>query len=267
VTRVLITGGAGNVGTVLRRGLHDRYALRTLDLVTPEPVLASEQVVIGDLRDPAVLASAVVDVDAIVHLGGIPVEAPFDDVVEHNVRGTHRILEAARTAGIRRVVLASTNHVIGYHPTDTVIDADVMPRPDTFYGVSKLAAEGLASLYADKFGLETVSVRIGSCLERPEVRRNLWTWLSHRDAVALFEACLTGPVTGHTVVYGMSANTRSWWDGSAASALGYAPVDDAERFLATIEAADPWEAADLTDPTERFQGGPFVGWFAPYDRA
>jgi uronate dehydrogenase len=260
---LLITGAAGQVGSVLRAGLAPRVEhLRSFDRAPIEPRTSDEEALQGDLLDPEALTRAMAGIDTVVHLAGVPVEAPFDEVLEHNVRGTHRVFEAARHAGVRRVVVASTNHVIGFHPTSTRLDADAPPRPDTYYGVSKLAGEGLASLYADKFGLQTVSVRIGSCLERPVLRRHLWTWLSHADAVRLFEACITGPVTGHLVVYGVSANTRSWWDGGAAASLGYRPQDDAEAFLAEIEQHDPAAAVDPDDPAEQRQGGAFVRWDA-----
>jgi uronate dehydrogenase len=261
VSLLVITGAAGRIGTVLRRDLPARWSIRGFDRRPYDAVGDREEVVVGDLRDPTAVDRAVAGGDAVVHLAGVPSEAPFDEVVEHNIRGTHHVLEAARRHGVRRVVLASTNHVTGYHPVDEHLDDRSPPRPDSFYGVAKLAGEGLASLYADKFGLATVSVRIGTFGERPTHRRHLWTWLSHRDAVHLVDRCLAGPLEGHAVVYGVSANTRSWWSNPAAELLGYAPTDDAEDHLAAIEATDPWTAVDPDEPAERHQGGSFVGWF------
>ena len=259
--RLLLTGAAGKIGSVLRRGLVDTAdTLRSFDRAEIPGLAANEEALRGDLRDPDDVARAVADVEVIVHLAGVPVEAPFAEVVEHNILGTHQLLEAARHAGVRRVVFASTNHVVGFHPTARRLDAGSPPRPDTYYGVSKLADEGLLSLYADKFGLEAVSVRIGSCLERPVQRRHLATWLSHRDAVHLFEVCATAPLTGHLVVYGVSANTRSRWDNQIATDLGYTPTDDAERFLDEVERLDPPGDADLDDPAEHHHGGEYVGW-------
>lgn len=260
--RLLITGAAGAIGSVLRRELGPRWEhLRGFDLQPYDPLRPGEEVVVGDLRELAQVTDAVRGADAIVHLAGVPSERAFDEVVEHNICGTYHVLEAARQQQVRRVVLASTNHVIGYHPVDEHLDDCSPTRPDTYYGVAKLAGEGLASLYADKFGLETVSVRIGTFRDRPSHRRHLSTWLSHRDAVHLFDRCLVGPVAGHLVVYGVSANTRCWWSNPLADALGYRPRDDAEAYLADVLANDPQPGAD-PDPTERRQGGPFVGWFA-----
>jgi uronate dehydrogenase len=262
VGRLLITGAAGAIGSVLRRELGPRWDhLRGFDLQPYDPAVDGEEVVVGDLRDASQVADAVSGADAIVHLAGVPSERAFDEVLAHNIRGTYHVLEAARQHGVRRVVLASTNHVIGFHPVDEHLDDRSPARPDTYYGVAKLAGEGLASLYADKFGLETVSVRIGTFRDRPSHRRHLWTWLSHRDAVHLFDRCIVGPVEGHLVVYGISANTRCWWSNPAGDALGYEPRDDAEAYLSDIVATDPWTAVDPEEPTEQRQGGPFVGWF------
>lgn len=261
--RLLITGAAGAIGTVLRRGLAARWDhLRGFDRRGYDPEVAGEEVVVADLRDPTAVADAVHGTDAIVHLAGVPSEAPFDEVLEDNIRGTYHVLEAARQHGVRRVVVASTNHVIGFHPVDAHLDDHSPARPDTYYGVAKLAGEGLASLYADKFGLETVSVRIGTFRDRPTHRRHLWTWLSHPDGIHLFDRCLVGPVDGHLVVYGVSANTRSWWSNPAGDALGYEPHDDAEAHLSEIEETDPWTSVDPDEPAEQRQGGPFVGWFS-----
>jgi uronate dehydrogenase len=260
--RLLITGAAGAIGTVLRRDLGPRWDhLRGFDLRRYEPLADAEEVVVGDLRDEDQVADAVRGVTAIVHLAGIPSETGFEEVLQHNILGTYRVLEAARRHDVRRVVVASTNHVVGFHHVDEQLDERAVPRPDTYYGVAKLAGEGLASLYADKFGLDIVSVRIGTFRDRPTHRRHLSTWLSHRDAVHLFDRCLTAPLDGHVVVYGVSANTRSWWSDPARELLGYRPQDDAEAHLAAVEATDPWTAADPAQPSELRQGGSFVAWF------
>jgi uronate dehydrogenase len=132
------------------------------------------------------------------------------------------------------------------------VGIDVRPRPDTFYGVGKVAAEAVMSLYADRYGLDVLSCRIGSFLQRPETVRNLATWLSHDDCVRMVEACLTTPAPGYAVLYGISANTRAWWDLEPGRALGYEPLDDAEEFADSVPrgATDEVEAA--------FVGGPFA---------
>jgi uronate dehydrogenase len=150
------------------------------------------------------------------------------------------VLEAARRAGVPRVVLASSNHAVGFTPrpaSGSLTEADARPRPDTYYGVSKVAMEALGSLYADRYGLDVVCLRIGSALPEPRTPRHLSTWLSPADTVALVDAALTTPSPGFAVVWGVSANTRGWWDLTAARALGYEPVDDAEVYAEAVVAA------------------------------
>jgi uronate dehydrogenase len=228
---IAITGAAGVVGSVVARGLGGE--LRLLD-IRPGPGIE-----VLDLRDLAAVEKAFEGVEKVVHLGAIPTEAPFEAILDGNLRTTHIVYEAARRQGVRRVVFASSNHAIGMYPRTQRIGSDDPVRPDTYYGVSKAFGEALGRLYSDKWGLEVACIRIGSFLERPADSRHLSTWLSHRDGVALFRACLDAPLR-FTIVYGISANTRAWWDMSAAEALGYLPQDDAEEFADQV-APDPSE--------------------------
>ncbi|MFC8450385.1 NAD-dependent epimerase/dehydratase family protein [Kitasatospora sp. NPDC057223] len=233
---ILLTGAAGGVGTLLRELLPPYgYRLRLADLL---PVEGAEDALAFDLRDAAAVREAVHGVDAVVHLGGISLEDSFGAILGSNIEGLHHLYEAVRLEGVKRVVFASSNHAVGFTPLtgEGLIGTDVPPRPDTFYGLSKVFGEGLASLYADKYGVETVSIRIGSCFPRPRSPRMLATWLSPADCARLVHAALTAPGVGHTVVNGISANTRAWWDLSSARALGYEPQDDAEAYAAEVTA-------------------------------
>jgi uronate dehydrogenase len=226
---VLLTGASGLIGRMVRPRLTDLgWELHCLDR---EPNGDAEVMSI-DVHDIDALDAATVGCGAVVHLAGIPGEAPLAEILEANVQGTQAVLDAALRRGIRRVVLASSNHAVGMweRSGDENLEVDIRPRPDTFYGVAKVAAEALGQLYADRFGLEVVSLRIGNCLEKPRNRRDLATWLSPGDAARLVDASLSGAVSGHVIAYGISANTRSWWDLSTARALGYQPQDDAEVF-------------------------------------
>lgn len=235
--KVLLTGGSGAIGTVLRAGLPSHgHTLRSLDIVEPREVLAGEEIVVGDVTDPAVATAAVLGVDAVVHFAGIPHEAPLLDSLSSHVVSTGTLLEASRAAGVRRFVYAGSNHAVGFTPRVEGLPADAPHRPDTFYGVAKVAAEGLCSLYADRHGLDCVSLRIGSFQDRPKTRRHLSTWLSPADAVRLVHAAVSAPVGGFRTVWGVSANTRGWWDLSAGRALGYEPRDDAEAWAADLLA-------------------------------
>lgn len=244
---VLITGAQGRIGLVLARGLASwGMSLRLFDRVGGGP-----GAIVGDLADLSLLESSMTGADCVVHLAGIPEEAPFPDLLEDNVRGTYHVFEAARRAGVGRVVFASTNHVIGFHPSSDILDEGAEPRPDTLYGVSKVFGESLGRLYHDKYGIGVVAVRIGSFRERPRTERELSTWLSHADAVRLFAACIEAPQVGYLVVYGVSANTRSRWRDGAAEAIGYRPVDDAEVFAGDVSpggASDRFHGGEYTEP-------------------
>ena len=259
--RVLVTGAAGNIGRVVASGLVDRgHEVVGLDL-TVEPEGFTGRWFTADCADPDAVA-AVFDaldtagsVEAVVHLASIPSEAALPVILESHVVTTAALLDAMVSHGVTRIVYASSNHAVGRAPRTDVLGVDVPPRPDTFYGVGKVAAEALLRLYVDRHGLDAVATRIGSFLPHPETRRHLSTWLSHDDAVRMVEACLSAPDPGFAVLYGISANTRAWWDLEPGRALGYDPQDDAEDFAATIEAA-PESEADAVDAAH--VGGPFV---------
>ncbi|MFH9554039.1 NAD(P)-dependent oxidoreductase [Streptomyces sp. NBC_00377] len=260
---VLLTGAAGGLGTLMRDLLPAYgYRLRLLDL---RPVEGEPEAIVADLADRAAVREAVRGVDAIIHLAGISLEAPFEKILSANIAGTHHLYEAAREEGVQRIVFASSNHAVGFtprprgdapHAADELIPVDTPRRPDTFYGLSKSFGEDLAQLYWDKHGLESVSVRIGSCFAEPTSVRMLSVWMSPADGARLFHAALTAENVGHTVVYGSSDNTRLWWDLSTARALGYDPQDDsepyAEKLIAEQGELDPENIAHA------YLGGHFV---------
>ncbi|MBQ0830340.1 NAD-dependent epimerase/dehydratase family protein [Streptomyces tagetis] len=255
---VLLTGAAGGLGTLMRELLPAYgHALRLFDV---RPVEGEPEAIVADLADAAAVREAVRGVDAIVHLAGISLEAPFEEIVRANIHGVHHLYEAAREEGVRRVVFASSNHAVGYtpcpRPGDPLIPVDTPHRPDTFYGLSKSFGEDLAQLYWDKHGVETVSVRIGSCFPEPAGVRALSLWLSPADCARLLHAALTAEDVGHTVVYGSSANTRLWWDLTSARALGYEPRDDSEPYAARLLAEQG--ELDPDDPAQSRLGGHFV---------
>lgn len=257
---VLLTGAAGRIGTVLRGGLPERgWALRCLDVVPVPDERPGEEQVVADVTELAAMVDAVTGVDGVVHLAGISGEATWPAVGHANIAGTYCTLEAARRAGVERVVLASSNHATGFttRPASGLLtETQALPRPDTYYGVAKVAMEALGSLYADRYGMDVVCLRIGSASPEPTTLRMLATWLSPADTVSLVDAALTAPSPGFAVVWGVSANTRNWWDLAAARALGYEPEDDAEVYAeALIEAhGEP----DPADPVLSRVGGEFT---------
>jgi uronate dehydrogenase len=255
--RLLLTGAAGNLGRQLRGALAEwADIVRVSDIALTDEPAAHEEASVVDLADREAVTHLVEGVDAIVHLGGISIDAPFDDLLEANFRGTYNLYEAARRHGVKRVVFASSNHAIGFHPVTEVLDADAPQRPDSLYGVSKCFGEALSRYYFDRFGIETVCLRIGSSFEEPKNPRMLVTYLSYRDFIELVRCSLFTNRVGHAVVYGASDNPVKWWDNSKAGFLGFNPQDSSAQFADRFPASAPTPERD--DPAQRFQGGPFV---------
>ncbi|WMD20119.1 NAD(P)-dependent oxidoreductase [Achromobacter seleniivolatilans] len=254
--RLLLTGAAGNLGLVLRPRLKAHAdVLRVSDVAALAPAASGEEAIPCNLANAAEVSRLVQDVDAIVHLGGVSVERPFEEILPANIQGIYNLYEAARIHGVRRVVFASSNHVIGFYEQGQQLDADVPLRPDGYYGLSKAYGEHLSRFYFDRYGIETVCLRIGSSFPEPKDRRMMVTWLSYDDLTDLVTRSLFTPQVGHLIVYGASANRDSWWDNHAAAVLGFAPKDSSERFRAQVEAQAPLPA---DDPAARYQGGAFV---------
>ena len=261
--RLLLTGAAGGLGKVLRQRLRP-YAniLRLSDIGEMAPAEGpNEEVVRCDLADKAGVHQLVEGVDAILHFGGVSVERPFEEILGANICGVFHIYEAARRHGVNRVVFASSNHVIGFYRQDQRIDASVPQRPDSYYGLSKAFGEDLASFYFDRYGIETVSIRIGSSFPEAQNRRMLATWLSYEDLTDLILRSLTTPDVGHTIVYGASNNRDSWWDNRLAAHLGFEAQDSSEAFRDKVEQQPPYSA---DDPAGIYQGGAFVA-AGPFD--
>lgn len=251
--RVLLTGAAGALGQVLRTGLA-RHAsfLRLSDIAPMAPPGPNEEIMQADLADGPALVKLTEGIDAIVHFGGRSIEANWDVVLPSNIAGMINLYEAARVNGVERIIFASSNHAIGFHRRETRLDHHSPPRPDTRYGLSKAFGEDIGVFYAYKFGIRSLVLRIGSCFPKPTNARMLSTWLSYPDLVRLVEMGLTADYL-FEIVYGVSGNTRSWWDNSNAERLGYRPLDNAERFageVGHIVSSDPIE--------EQFQGGSYT---------
>jgi uronate dehydrogenase len=235
--RIVITGAAGLAARGVRPLLRDAgHRLVLLDLVDPDPV-GDETAVIASVTDTAAVRDAIRGADAVIHLGGLSRERPWPALAEANVEGTRSVLEAARDTGVRRVMLASSTHAVGFHAIPAQPVHRLEPRPDGYYGASKAAMEALGSVFADRHGLTVVSVRIGSVLERPASVRTLSTWLSLPDLARLVEAVAVLDDPGAHIVWGVSRNTRAWFAPDAGERIGYHPEDDSEAFAADVLAA------------------------------
>ena len=261
--RLLLTGAAGTLGQVLRPRLKAMCeVLRVSDIAEMAPAGAGEEVRPAALQDPAAVLALLEGVSAVVHLGGIATESPFEGIVQANIVGTYNVYEAARRQGVQRIVFASSNHVTGFYSQGQTITPQMPVRPDGFYGVSKAFGENLAQFYFDRYGLETVSLRIGSCFPEPSDRRQLASWLSYDDLERLVVAALSAPIVGHSIVYGVSDNRQSWWDNRSARHLGFQAQDQADVYRAALEAQQP--TIDRNDPVAKFQGGSFMA-LGPFD--
>lgn len=254
---ILVTGAAGALGSVLRESLRP-YA-ETLTLSDRQPLgdkHERERHFVCDLADRDSVFDMMEGVDRVIHLGGAPVENTFKVILDSNIVGSYNIYEAARQSGVKRVIYASSVHAIGFYECTQTIDANVPQRPDSLYGVSKTVVENLSRYYFDKFGLESVCMRIGSCFPKPINRRMLATWLSYDDFSQLCIRSLMAPSVGHMIVYGNSNNSANFWDNTQAAYLGYRPKDSADVYRAEIYANTP--EPDPRDPAIRFQGGQFA---------
>ena len=256
--KVALTGAAGQLGRVLRKALLERGVnLRSAAGSQPlEPMVQGEDVMHGDLRDAAVVDRLLTGVDVLIHMAGTSVERPLPEIIENNLRALVEVYEGARRHGVKRIVFASSNHAIGMHPVESKLGLDCDFRPDGFYGLSKMWGEGLARLYWDKHGIESVCIRIGSCVEKPTEFRHLSTWLGFDDLLELIDRAINVPDLGFVLVWGVSANTRSYWDNAGAARLGYQPRQNAEGYAAEILA----KPNPIGPIGQRYQGGSFASF-------
>ena len=255
--RVLLTGAGGGIGRRMRKALANTYPiLRSSDMVELERAMDGEEVVQADLTIQEDLEQIVDGVDGIIHLGGLSVEHEWDDILRTNIDGAYRLYETAYKAGVKRIVFASSNHAIGFYPRGQILDGSERPRPDCRYGLSKVFGEALSQYFADNYGLGVLSIRIGWCFEKPETQRTLGSWVSIGDLAQLCRIGLETPDLHHEIVFGMSDNSRTWWDNKTARRLGYQPGDSSDIWAAEVDNSgipEPGDAVGLA-----VQGGPFA---------
>jgi uronate dehydrogenase len=255
--KVALSGAGGNVGRILRRELPKRgIDLRSAGGRNPlEPLHDGEDVMHGDLKDPAVVDRLLAGVDVLIHMAGTSVERPLPEIIENNLVALHQVYEGARRHQVRRIVFASSNHAFGMHSVNDRLRLDADVRPDGFYGLSKVWGEAMARMYWDKHGIEGISLRIGTTMGRPpENFRQLSTWMGTEDLVQLILRSIEAKDVGYAAVWGISANTRSYYDLSEGNAIGYEPTENAEDWAADIlKQPNPLDAH-----AQQFQGGQFV---------
>lgn len=254
--RVLLTGAAGDIGGRLRKLLKPLYPeLRLSDIKAPADLRNDEEFVAAELGNLDAVEQAVAGIDGIIHLGGHSVEGSWETILDANIIGCRNLFEAARRKGVKRVIFASSNHAVGFYPRVKRIGTELTVRPDTRYGLSKAFGEALGALYADKYGLRVLCLRIGNLGDRPLDQRRLAIWLSPQDLVQLIRIGLEHPDLEYEIFYGASLNERSWWDNSRAYAYGYRPTGRAEDFR---EQAMAEQSKLAPDPVgDYYQGGTF----------
>ena len=255
--KLVLTGAAGRLGSYLRGPLSEMceefVSSDLADSVTN--LAANETYVKADLTNLDAIVDLLKGADMVIHFGAIGDEAPMSELWGPNFYGAYTVWEAAHRNNVRRVVYASSIHAVGMHKKTDFIGIDAPHKPDTFYGLAKCFAEDLASLYWDKCGVESVCMRILSCAQVSNPRA-VGSWLSYDDLIHLVQRAIDTPITGFSVVYGVSNNDRATVDNSKAQHLGYQPKDNAEQFAEAIFAeAGP---LDPHDPANTHQGGPFA---------
>lgn len=250
---ILLTGASGALGRQITRALGQRgWKLRLTDINPfPDPLPASASFSAADLNDGVAMLRLVEGCGTILHFGGTSVDRPFEEVLGPNIRGLYHIYEAARRERAR-VVFASSNHSIGFHERAERLDHGCHFRPDSYYGLSKAYGELMGRLYWDKHGVESVLVRIGSCFPEPVDARMLSTWLSYADLVRLMESCVLAERVGYAVIWGASANSRTFWGEDARGRLGWTPQDSADAFAGQLGGK-----LSGNPVMERYQGGAY----------
>jgi uronate dehydrogenase len=242
-----MTGAAGRMGSMLRPRLKQPgRTIRLLDVAPIDELDEGEEFIQATVTDRNAVYRACQGVEAIIHMGGILGEADWDSIMNVNIDGTRTVFEAARQAGVKRVIFASSNHAIGFFPQAGGFAPDyAYPRPDSYYGVAKVVGEALGSMYADRYGMDVTCIRIMTCHTEPSTKRMLASWLSPDDAGRVVEACLTTDETGFHIIYGVSANTRAWYSQEEARKLGYFAADNAETLYGEKLGDGPREYNDL----------------------
>jgi len=255
--RILMTGAAGGLGKVLRDRIKPwAEVVRLSDIADMGETRPGEELVQCDLSDKAAVMKLMEGVDAVLHFGGISTEAPFEAIMQANILGVANLYEAAHKHGVKRLMFASSNHAIGYYKTTDMLDANMPTRPDSMYGISKVFGEQMSRYYYDRFGIETVCIRIGSSFPQPANKRMMSTYLSYDDLTELLRCSLFAPRVGHTIVFGMSDNDSVWWDNRYAAHLGYRPKDSSAKFAHLFPDTSDFPEKD--DVTTIYQGGKFL---------
>ena len=249
---ILITGAAGRIGSFMRAELAGKYKLRLSDIQPVKNLKPGETFIKADIANLKHALRITKGVDAVVHFGGQSGEHTWEQILNANIIGFRNTLEAARVNGVKRFLVATSNHAVGFYPITQTVDHRVYIKPDSRYGVSKVFNEALSSLYADRYGMEMFCMRIGNVNREPIDRRRLAIWISPRDMAQLVTIGIEKPKLKFEIVYGISDNKGSWFDNSNAKRLGYKPKDRSAAYAKEILKR---EGPPGKTPADIFQGG------------
>ena len=249
---LVITGASGSIATAIRPLLAVAgRVVRLVDMTPPEDIREHESFVQASITDASAMEAALSGADALIHLAGHRSERPWNEILETNINGSCVVLEAAKRTRVARVLMASSIHAVGYATVAETRRVEVLPpRPDTYYGVGKVATEALASLYADRFGMSIVSARICAFLNEPGMGRSAAAWCSPGDMTRLVEATVALSEPGHHIVWGVSSNFPDWFPLDVGQRMGFNPVDDSAEWA----DAHPGARASIPSDKSRLAG-------------
>lgn len=258
--RVLVTGAAGRIGSYFAEHARERYQLRLM--VRPsdegiEKIRPFGEVVTGELSDLDGLKRHFAGVHTVVHLAADPSpSATWEDILPNNIAGTYNVFAAAKAAGVRKVIYASSIHAVSGYPADVQVKTSDPVNPGDLYGVSKCFGEALCRYMAEQEGVDAIAIRIGAFqpLEAAREEKGLPmmdAFVSHRDLHQLIERCIDADHVRFALFNGLSDNRFKRLDISDARELvGYAPQDDftAENpRLADLRLSETVSAHSLSD--------------------
>lgn len=250
MSRILLTGASGYLGTKLRNALAAQG--HTIIATDIRPASDGTEIEIADLADAVAMDRLMAqNIDAVVHLGGMSNEGDWDTILRANIMGCHTLFEAARRHGVNRIIYASSYHVMGFYPTEAApLPVDMPYRPDTLYGVSKVFGESLARFYFDKHGVQSLSIRICSAYD-PKTIRESRNWCDPADLAHLVSLALESRELGCQVLYGVSDNPGAFFVNPPDNNLGWKPQGSSLRH----DFPDPRAPIDFSDPANLLLGG------------
>jgi dTDP-4-dehydrorhamnose reductase len=251
---VLVTGAGGRIGMRFAKSAAPRYDLhlmiRPADEKSADELSPLGRIVRSEVSDLEQLKSIFAGVDTIVHLAGEPdSHATWSDLWEPNIVGTYNVMVAAKAAGCRRLIYASSIHAVSGYPRDVQVRTSEPVNPGDLYGVTKCFGEALGRYFAEQEGLSVIALRIGAFQPIQTARDGssvamMDSFISYRDLIQLICRCIDDEDLQFAIFHGVSDNRFKRLDISdARELLGFAPEDDFTKENPNLESLDLWEKA------------------------